>query len=122
METAAVDGGAGHPPEHFDGADGAPTENGKHPRREYDNVASEASERGPASAGPAAGEYSHGTTNHSAIRTQREKGGKNPRRASLAQEPDGRETEERGPPERSRAPNASGRRGEGGGAPSIRTT
>ena len=41
-----VDGasGAGHLSKHFDGADGATTEKGKHPRRKYNNVASEASE------------------------------------------------------------------------------
>ena len=44
----------GAPAEHFVGADGATTENGKPLRHEYDNVASEASERGPTSAGPAA--------------------------------------------------------------------
>ena len=38
METAVGDGGVGYPPEHFDGADGATTENGKRPRREYDKV------------------------------------------------------------------------------------
>ena len=69
METAAGDGGVGHPPKHFDVSDGATIENGKQQRREYDNVMSEASERGPASAGPAEGEYGHGATNHSAGRT-----------------------------------------------------
>ena len=49
-ETAAGASGVGYSPKHFDGADGATTENGKHPRREYDNVVSEASKRGPASA------------------------------------------------------------------------
>ena len=63
------DGGAGYPPEQFDSADGATTENGKHPRCEYDKVVSEASERGPASAGPAAGEDVRGGMNHSAVRT-----------------------------------------------------
>ena len=43
METAEGDGGAGYPPEHFNGADGATTENGKHPCREYGKVVSEAS-------------------------------------------------------------------------------
>ena len=55
MKMAAGDGGAGYLPEHFDGAYGATTENGKHPRREYDKVVSEALKRGPASADPAAG-------------------------------------------------------------------
>ena len=68
METAAGDGGEGHLPENFDSADGATTEKGKHPRREYDNVVSEALERGQASAGPAAGEDGHGATVHSAGR------------------------------------------------------
>ena len=42
-ETAAGAGGAGYLPKHFDSAAGATTENGKHKRREYDKVASEAS-------------------------------------------------------------------------------
>ena len=119
METADGDSGEGHPPEHFDGADSATTENGKHSHREYNNVALEASERGPASAGPEAGEDGHGATNHSAGRTWEEEGEENPRRASSAQEPDGGETEERGSLKRSCAPNSSGRQGgEGvGGTP-----
>ena len=52
IETAAGDGGKGPPSNHFEGADVARTENGMHPLREYKNVASEASERGQASAGP----------------------------------------------------------------------
>ena len=44
METAVGASGAGHLSKHFDGADGATTEKGKHPRRKYNNVASEASE------------------------------------------------------------------------------
>ena len=40
METAAGDGGTRHPPEHFNGANSATTENGKHPRRKYNNVVS----------------------------------------------------------------------------------
>ena len=55
MGTAAGDGGVGYLPKHFDGVDGATTENGKHPRRQYEKVASEALKRGPASAGPAVG-------------------------------------------------------------------
>ena len=43
MEAAAEPGRAGYLPEHFDGAAGATTENGKHPRREYNKVASGAS-------------------------------------------------------------------------------
>ena len=65
METAAGDRSTLYLPEHFDGANGAMTENGKHPRCEYDKVASEALERGPASAGTAAGEDGHGAMNHS---------------------------------------------------------
>ena len=42
METAAGAGEAGYPPEHFYGADGATTKNGKHPRREYNKAESEA--------------------------------------------------------------------------------
>ena len=62
METAEGDGDKGHPPEHFDGADGARTENGMRLRREYNNVASEVSERGQASAGAAVGEDGNGST------------------------------------------------------------
>ena len=46
METAAGDGGAGYPPEHFAGATGATTENGKHTRHEYDKVVLEVLARG----------------------------------------------------------------------------
>ena len=60
METVAGDGGAGHPPEHFDGADGARSEHGALTRREYNFLASEVTERGPASAGPVAGEDGRG--------------------------------------------------------------
>ena len=41
MKMAAGDSVEGPWPEHFDGADGARTKNGMHPRHEYDNVASE---------------------------------------------------------------------------------
>ena len=92
METAAGASGAGYPPEHSTGAAGATTKNGMHPRREYDKVASEASKRGQASAGPATGEYGRGATTQSAGQTQEEGGGKNPWRASAAQEPNNRET------------------------------
>ena len=78
METAAGDGGEGPRPEHFDGADGARTKNGMHPRRKYDNVASEAMERGQASSGAAAGEDSHGVTVTSAGPRRAEEGEENP--------------------------------------------
>ena len=94
METAAGDGSAGYPPEHFDGADGATTENGKHPCHEYNKMASEALERGQASAGPAAREDGHGATEHSAGWTRIEEGDENPQRASPAQEPEEGETVE----------------------------
>ena len=115
MEMAAGDGGAGHPLEHFDRADGARSKHGALARREYDNMALEASERGPASAGPSVGEEGHRATNHSAGQIWKEEGDENPKCASSAQETDGREMETRGPPERLRVPNASGRRGGGGG-------
>ena len=51
METVAEDGGEGPPTEHLDGADGARTENGMHPLREYENLVLEAMDRGQASAG-----------------------------------------------------------------------
>ena len=69
MKTAAGDGGAGYLPKYFDSADGATNENGKHHHREYNQVALEALEIGPASAGPAAGEDGHGATTHIAGRT-----------------------------------------------------
>ena len=120
METAAGAGGAENPPKHFDVADSATTENGKHLHCEYNKVASEASERGQARVGPVIGEDGHGATTHSAVQTREEEGDKNPRRTSSAQEEtDSRETEERGLPKWSRAPNASGLRGGdwGGGTP-----
>ena len=85
METAARAGGAGYLPEHFNGAAGATTENSKHPHREYNKVASEASERGQSSVGPATGEDSHGSMTHKAGQTQEEGGDKNSRRVSTAQ-------------------------------------
>ena len=59
METAVEAGGAGYPPKHSTGAAGATTENGSHPRREYDKVMLEAFVGGKGSAGPATGEDSH---------------------------------------------------------------
>ena len=95
---AAGDGGEGTPPEHFDGADGARTENGMYLRCEYNNVALEASERGQASAGTAAGEYVHGGTEKSAGRRRAEEGDEKTQRAHLAQEPNIGETEKIPPP------------------------
>ena len=115
METTAEDGDEGPRPEHFDGADGARTENGMHLRREYENMASEATERGQASTGAAAGEDGHGAMETSAGTRRAKEGDENPQRALPAQDPDGGETKARGPPERSRALNASGYRGGGGG-------
>ena len=55
---------------------------------------------------------------HSAGRIREEEGGKTPKHARLAQEPDRGETEESPPPKRLRVPNARARRGgEGGGGP-----
>ena len=85
METAAGDGGAGHLPEHFDGADGATTKNGMHPCSEYDNVALEALERGQASAGRVAGEDIHGAMVHSAGRIRADEGDENSHHALRAQ-------------------------------------
>ena len=42
VETAEGADGAGHLPEHSTGAAEATTKNGKHPRRDYDQEASEA--------------------------------------------------------------------------------
>ena len=82
METAVGTGGAGYSPEHFTGAAGTTTENGLHPRREYNKVVSEVSVGGQASAGPAAVEGGLGTTTHSAGDQQAKGGDKNPWRAS----------------------------------------
>ena len=109
METAEGAGGAGHPPENSTDAAATTTENGIHPRREYDKVASEALVGVQASAGPAPAEDGHGATQHSARIQQEEGGDEKPRRASSEREPADGETEERGPPEQSHAPNASGR-------------
>ena len=112
METVARAGGAGYPPEHFDGAAGATTTNGKHMRREYDMLALEASNIGQASVGPATVEDGHVATTHRAGQIQDNGGDEKPRRASATQEEtDGRETKERPSPERSPAPNTSGRQG-----------
>ena len=119
MQRRGRAGGAGHLPEHSTDAAAAMTENNIHPRREYNKVELEASVGGQASVGPATEEDSHGATRH-IERTHWEEGGdKNPRRASSEREPADGETEEIPPPERMRAPNASGRqRGEGeGGTP-----
>ena len=115
METATGNDREGYPPKHFAGAAGATTENGKHMRREYDKVESEALERGQTSAEPAAVEDGHGATTHGAGQTQDEGGHEKPRRARATQdETYGKETEERGSPERSPAPNAGGCRGREG--------
>ena len=117
METAAGDSNKGHPPEHFDGADRATTENGKHPRRKYNNVALEASERGQFSAGAASGEDGHGATEKSVVRIRAEEEDEKPQRPRPAQETDGGETEESPPPKQSRALNVSGRQGGEGDPP-----
>ena len=56
METAVGDGGKGTRSEHFDGTDGTRIENSMHLRRKYNNVASEATERGQVITGAAARE------------------------------------------------------------------
>ena len=121
METATGDGGEGPRPEHFDGADGARTKNGMHLPHEYNRLASEAMERGQATTGAAAGEDGHGATVTIAGPRIVEEGDENPRRALLAHEPDGGETEARGPPKKSRALNASGRQGGEGDPTPIST-
>ena len=98
METSTGAGDAEYLPEYFKDADGDTTKNGKHPRREYDKVALEASERGQASAGPAT-EDGHGAMTHNAGQIQEEEGYKDPRRASASQDPNGGDTEESPPPQ-----------------------
>ena len=89
METEERAGGAGYTPAHFIGA--APA----------------ASVGGPVSARPAPSDNGHGATGSG--NTQREEGGdKTPRIAREERDPVDRETEERPPRERLRAPNASG--------------
>ena len=115
-------GGTGHPAAHPTGAAAAasvggpvtagnvPTEEKKdggagHPTEKSIGTAPAASVGGPVSAGPTLDEED----------TQREEGGdETPRRAREETDPVDGETEERGPPDRSRAPNTSGRRGEKG--------
>ena len=85
METAEGAGGAGHPPKHSTDTAAATTENGMHPRCEYNKVASEASVGGQASTGPASAEDGHGATQHSAGLQRKEGGDKKPRRANSEQ-------------------------------------
>ena len=98
---AEGDSGEEPSPEHFDGADSTRTKNGMHPHREYDNVALEALEaleRGQARVGAASGEDGHVATETSAGWRRAKEGDEKPQRARLAQEPNGGEMEERGPP------------------------
>ena len=55
MEMVADDGGKGPRPDHSDDTHGARSENGMHPRREYNILASEATEGVHASAGDSGG-------------------------------------------------------------------
>ena len=106
METAAGDGRKGHMSEHFNGTDGARTKNSKHPRCDYNNVASNVSERGQVSAGAAAGEDGHGATENSAGQIRAEEGGEKPQRAPSAgpqRRRDEGETEDSPPPPNGRA-------------------
>ena len=77
---------AGYQPKHFNGAAGATTENGKHPRPEYDKVASEVLARNQASAGPATGEDVHGATTHSVGHLEEEGEGRKPLEGELGAE------------------------------------
>ena len=97
METAAGDSGDWLHPEHFDSADGARTENGMHPRREYKIVASEVTVRGQASKGAADREVGHGAMKTRAGQRKAEEGEENPQRTLPAQQHDGGETEARAP-------------------------
>ena len=118
METAEGAGDAVHPPAHSTDAAAATTESDMHPRREYGKEETAALVGGQDRAGPAPEEGVHGDSRHR--RTQQEEGGtKTPgERARKGQRPTDRRRRAP-PPERSRAPNASGRRGgEGrGGTP-----
>ena len=108
MEMAAGASEAGYSPKYFDSAAGATTENGKHPRREYNMVDSVALDRSQASAGLATGEDGHGATNHSSGQTQEEGGKKNPGGRARRRRNRRRRDEGEGPPKRSPVPNASG--------------
>ena len=79
METVEGTVGVGHPPKHSTEAAAATTENGMHPRREYNKVVSEALVGGQASAGPALEEDGHGAHNTAQGSSGRRGGTKNTR-------------------------------------------
>ena len=70
-----------------------------HPRRKYDNVASEATERGQASAGATAREDGHGATGNRAAPRRAEEGDETPQSVIPTHELDRDETEARAPTE-----------------------
>ena len=107
-ERVTEDGasGAGYLPAHFTGAAEATTESDARQRREYRKEAA-ASVGGLSRAGPAPAKDSHGATGYG--KPQREEGeNETPRSVREERETADRETEERGPPERSCVPNTSG--------------
>ena len=122
METAEDDGSVGPWQEQSDGVDGARSENGALARHEYNLLASEATEGGPANAGAAGSEDGHGALENREGTETEEKGYETPQRALPAQETNGGDTEARGPSKWSRALNACGRQGGRTPQPSLGAT
>ena len=91
-ETVEEDGSEGPRPAQSDSADGARSKNGALARREYDRLASEATEGGQANVGAAGGEDGHGASENREGTGTEEEGDKTPQRALPAQEPNGGNT------------------------------
>ena len=117
-EMVEDDGRAGTWPRQSHGADGARSKHGALARREYDLLASEATEGGPANVGAASSKGGHGALANQEGTETEEEGDETLQRALQAQENNVEENEARGPPEQSRALNTCDRQGgEGGGGP-----
>ena len=84
-------------------ADGARSKHGAFARREYDLLASEVTDGGPANAGVSGSKVGHGAlANREGTETE-EEGDETLQRTLPTRETDGEETEARGPPKQSRA-------------------
>ena len=116
MDTAEDEVGKEPRPDHSNGANGARSDHGALARRKYNILASETAEGYQSSAEAADGEDGHGASEEREGPRTAGEGDKNPQHALPAHETSGGQIEARGPTERSRALNASGRRG-GEGAP-----
>ena len=108
-ETEEGAGGAGYLPAHSTCAAEGTTKSDALQHCEYGKKAA-VLVGGPDSAGPAPDKDGYGTTRHRQPH-QEEGGDETPRRAREEKETADGETEEMPPPERSRTPNVSGRRG-----------